>query len=95
MRLNTALVERTLSQFQAEAIPDDHPVIPQLNRLFGDHTYFIDSKGLNIVEPVDPASGTQKAQVVNVASWSEGNPNSLEPHEPEVTDVIVVLEQAH
>jgi hypothetical protein len=45
MRLTSALVERTLSQFEAEAIPDNHPVIPQLRGLFGDHTFFLDGNG--------------------------------------------------
>ena len=53
MRLTSALVERTLSQFEAEAIPDNHPVIPQLRGLFGDHTFFLDGNGLNIVELAD------------------------------------------
>ena len=38
MKLTSAQVERTLGQFEAEAIPDDHPVVPQLNDLFGEHT---------------------------------------------------------
>src|SRR5262245_20087446 len=33
MKLTSAQVERTLTQFQGEAIPDNHPVIPQLNGL--------------------------------------------------------------
>jgi hypothetical protein len=37
MKLTSAQVERTLTQFRGEAIPDDHPVIPQLNDLFGEH----------------------------------------------------------
>src|SRR6266480_2511073 len=51
MKLNSAQLERTLGQFEARAIPDDHPVIPQLNDLFGEHTFFLDRNGLNIVEP--------------------------------------------
>ena len=47
MRLTSALVERTLSQFEAEAIPDNHPVIPQLRGLFGDHTFFLDVGSLH------------------------------------------------
>ena len=47
MKLTSAQVERTLGQFEARAIPDDHPVIPQLNDLFGEHTFFLDRKGLN------------------------------------------------
>ena len=96
MKLNSVQVERTLSQFQAEAIPDDHPVVPQLNNLFGEHTFFLDGSGLNIVEPADAGrTGTQSAKVVNLANWSDDNPTRLEPHEPEPTDVTVVLGSKH
>jgi hypothetical protein len=57
MKLTSAQVERTLGQFEARAIPDDHPVIPQLNDLFGEHTFFLDRNGLNIVEPAEAAAG--------------------------------------
>jgi len=103
MKLTSAQVERTLSQFKAEALPDNHPVVPQLNNLFGEHTFFLDSHGLNIVEPMEAAgAGTEAAQaaaqrveVVNIANWSSGNPTTLEPHEPEPTDVIVTLAAKH
>jgi hypothetical protein len=98
MKLTSAQVERTLSQFEAQAIPDDHPVVPQLNSLFGEHTFFLDSHGLNIVEPAGTAlagSEAQQAKVVNVANWSDGNETKLEPHEPEPTDVVVTLGSTH
>ena len=57
MKLNSAQVERTLSQFQGEAIPDNHPAVPQLNNVFGEHTFFLDRNGLNIVEPASAAGG--------------------------------------
>jgi hypothetical protein len=94
MKLTSAQVERTLSQFEAQTIPDDHPLVPRLNELFGDHTFFLDSNGLNIVEPAEPTQAGQSAKVVNVvnlASWSDADPPSLAPHEPEPTDVVVVL----
>jgi hypothetical protein len=92
MKLSAARVERTLSQIDAQAIPEDHPVIPQLNDLFGDHTFFIDSNGLNIVEPAEPTTAEDlSGQVINLASWSDLNPTSLEPHDPEPTDVVVKL----
>jgi hypothetical protein len=90
MKLTSAQVERTLSQFEAQAIPDDHPLVPRLNELFGDHTFFLDSNGLNIVEPAQPAEAGQ-AKVVNLANWSDADPPSWAPHEPEPTDVVVVL----
>jgi hypothetical protein len=36
---------------------EDHPVIPELNDLFGEHTFFLDHNGLNIVEPAEAAAG--------------------------------------
>jgi hypothetical protein len=40
-------------------------------------------------------AGIQRAKVVNVANWSDGNPTKLEPHEPEPTDVVVTLGSKH
>ena len=97
MKLTSAQIERTLSQFDAQAIPESHPVLPRLNELFGDHTFFVDSDGLSIVEPTDgPAPGrTQAARVINVANWSDETLASLAAHEPEPTDAVVELEYKH
>jgi hypothetical protein len=93
MKLNSALVERTLNQFDAQAIPENHPVVGQLNSLFGDHTFFLDTNGLNIVEPTGPTdTGARAGQVVKLAGWSDDKRTSLAPHEPEPTDVVVVLD---
>jgi hypothetical protein len=97
MKLNTAQVERTVDQLQAQALPDDHPLIPQLNRLYGEHTFFLNSNGLNIVEPADAALDVpapainSMGVVVNVANWTDSNPPKLEAHEPELTDSTVML----
>lgn len=95
MKMNAAQIEQTLQQFQAEAVPVGHPVISQLEPLFGDHTYFLDDKGLNIVEPVDDEQqdGGRQAVVVNLADWNDrAVKNSLAPHPPEVTDLVIALE---
>ena len=94
MKMNSAQIEQTLRQFQAQAIPAGHPVMPQLERLFGDHTYFLDGKGLNIVEPVDEEQdGGPQAVVVNLANWTDGaEKNNLEPHSPEVTELVIDLD---
>jgi len=69
MKLTSAQVERTLTQFEGEVIPDNHPVLPQLNSLFGEHTFFLDSHGLNIVEPAEAGGpGVQSAKVINLAN---------------------------
>jgi hypothetical protein len=92
MKLNSAQIEQTLSQFEAQAIPSDHPVIAQLQPLFGDHTYFVDSTGLNIVEPVDSDEAEGRlGVVVNLADWTDVTATSLKPHEPQTTELTITL----
>ena len=99
MKLSTARVQRTLSQLKeqtmfqdARAIPDDDPEIPQLNQLFGDHTFFIDSDGLHIVESANSQPTAAPAvKVVKLASWKDLNRTALTPHKPKATDVLVLL----
>jgi hypothetical protein len=93
MKLNSAQLERTLGQLEARAIPDGHPLIQQLNDLFGEHTFFLDRHGLNIVEPIEVAG--ESAMVVNLASWSDESRSGLEVHEPEATDVVIMLGLRH
>ena len=93
MKLNSAQLERTLDQFEARAIPDDHPLIRQLNDLFGEHTFLLDRHGLNIVEPVEAAG--EAATVVNLADWSDEDRSGLEVHEPEATDIVIKLGLKH
>jgi hypothetical protein len=93
MRLSSELVDRTLTQFEAVVLPDELPAMPQLNRLFGDHTFFVDTSGLSIVEPAAPTTdGVRVGQIVNLANWNDADdPPSLAPHDPQPTDVVVVL----
>lgn len=89
MKLNSELVDRTLDQIDAQAVPEDGPLFMRLKDIFGDHTFFLDNAGLNIVEPMD--GSPQAANVVNLASWDSTERQSLVPHSPEPTDVVVQL----
>ena len=96
MKLNSAQVEQTLTQFEAQVIPEDHPLVPKLNEMFGDHTFFLDGNGLNVVEPnKDIHAGASAGTVVNLATWSDAELTSLMPHEPEPTKLVVILESKH
>jgi hypothetical protein len=90
MKLSAERVDRTLSQFEAMPLPEDHPAIEQLNQLFGEHTFFLTVSGLHVVEPTE-APAEDAGQVVKLASWSDPNRTSLVPHEPEPTEVVVDL----
>jgi hypothetical protein len=96
MRLTPAQVQRILTQLEVKAIPDDHPGVPQLYELFGDHTFFLDRKGLNIVEPAETShAGVQVGRIIRVADWSDAKLTKLAPHDPEPTDALVEFGSTH
>lgn len=90
MKLTPRQVQRTLDQFEAQAIPESHPAMPELTGLFGEHTFFLDGQGLNIVEPV-PSDGAETGRVINLANWTDASWTKLSPHEPEPTAIAVDL----
>jgi hypothetical protein len=83
------LVDQTLTQIDAQPVPEDGPLFTKLKGVFGDHTFFLDSSGLNIVEPLE--GSPQTGNVVNLASWHGTEHQSLVPHSPEPTNVVVLL----
>lgn len=96
MKLNSTQLERTLSQFSGEVLPDDHPALKRLSSIYGEHTFLLDASGLNVLEPADTAEpDAQTGEIVNLANWSDETLTSLRPHEPEPTGVLVVLESKH
>lgn len=92
MRLNSHQIDRALSQFEAQVLPEDHPAVAQLNGIFGDHTFFIDQRGVNVLEPVETSDvGARSGEVVSLADWTDSTFTALSAHEPESTGVVVVL----
>ena len=92
MKLTDEQIENVQAQLGAQAVPDDHPAAPQLKTLFGDHTYFLDSDGLHIVETTAATEDDENmASVIRLASWDADKPTMLLPHEPEITERTVEL----
>jgi hypothetical protein len=93
MKLSSEKLESVLEQIDVEVIPDDHPSLPKLRGVFGDHTFFVDSSGLIIVEPLeqDPVTG----ELIKIASWDDADPPHLVAHTPQETDVLIELETTH
>ncbi len=91
MKLTAALLRQTADQFEAQPIPDDHPLVQQLNKIYGDHTYFVDGDGLSIVERAE-STGPKSARIVKLADWKDASRTKLQVHDPEPTDVVVTLD---
>ena len=98
MKLSTTRIQRTLHQLEDQTafqetllIGEDSPLKPKLNELYGDHTFFLNSKGIHIVEPAETRSSAPTGKVIKLATWKDNKRTALTPHSPQTTDVIVVL----
>ncbi len=89
MKLNAAQQSHVEEQLGIEALPDENPAMPKLKEVFGEHTFFVDADGLNVVEE-HPAEENSGGVVIKLASWAEDQ-TQLRVHEPEVLPVTVDL----
>jgi len=94
MKMNEAQISRTLSQFRAHVLTDDHPAVAQFSELFGHHTFFLDARGLNVLELIQvPGAEARDGEVISVADWTDANFTSLTEHQPEPTGVVICLRE--
>lgn len=89
MKLTNIQVKDILKQMETQVIPSNHPAIPQLERAFGAHTFFLGTEGLHVIErgEVDAASA-EKAYAMKVASWSDDSKTKLVPHPCTVAQAV-------
>ncbi len=89
MKLTSAQVNRVLDQFEGDVVPPDSPSMPELESVFGSHTFFVGRAGLHLVERSTSTNSVKHpAFVVRVAIWSEVDPSSLLPLSPEVVVAV-------
>jgi len=89
MKLDATQTAKVQERFGVEAIAESNPANFKLEEVFGGHTFFLDSGGLNIVEP-HPKGDEGTGMVVKLASWTQDGKH-LEMQEPEVLPVKVDL----
>ena len=75
MKLDATQTAKVKERFGVEAIAENSPANLKLEEVFGAHTFFLDTDGLNIVEP-HPEGGDGTGMVVKLASWTQDGKNS-------------------
>jgi hypothetical protein len=50
---------------------------------------------IELTEVGRAVAGTREGMVVNLANWSDSKLTGLAPHDPEPTDIVVMLETEH
>ena len=88
MKLSAQQIEKVRDQLSLDPFPDDDA--EELRNAFGDHTFYLDSNGLYIWEPVVSGQmGGQFANAVMVASWTDDKRTDLASQDPQPTDVVI------
>lgn len=95
MKLSEAQVQAVEEQTGLQPIPEDNPAMQQLKDNFGDHTFYVDERGLYVLET--PAEDNQEthATAVQVASWADESCTALQAHEPMATEAVFKLTPAN
>jgi hypothetical protein len=94
MKLNEAQISKTLAQFRAQVLAEDHPAVAQFRELFGPHTFFLDARGLHVLELLEvPGMEAQHGEMVSLADWSDADFTKLTTHQPEPTGVVIDLKE--
>ncbi|THD48190.1 MAG: hypothetical protein E7774_03505 [Bradyrhizobium sp.] len=93
MKLKPLRAAEAAAELEAVTLPDMDPAIDSLSELFGDHTFFIDTEGLFIVE-AEVDGGLGLGRVVKLASWADSDRTVLSPHQRQATNVFVPLRDA-
>jgi hypothetical protein len=95
MKLSQAQISRTLSQFKAQVLAEDHPAVAEFCELFGQHTFFLDARGLHVLELLEiPGMEARDGEMISVADWSDADFTKLTTHQPEPTGVVIRLKEA-
>ncbi len=95
MKLSPVRIQQTLDQLatQTVVVPPDHPKAAELHDIFGEHTFFLDEDGLEIIEPAIPAgAGDDTGQLVKLAMWNDAARTVLAAHPAEVTNIVIHFE---
>ncbi|GMG83778.1 hypothetical protein LNKW23_29920 [Paralimibaculum aggregatum] len=92
MKLSTDQIAAAKAVLGADPLPQDHPVIAELEQAFGPNTFYLDQNGLLIFQAAaecDADGG--EARLVLVAAWSDEQKSALGRIEPVDTGITVAL----
>lgn len=95
MKLSNHQVAAVKRELGADPIDAASPATAELANVFGDHTFYLASDGLFIIEPVESSElDREPAQIIRVAAWVDERKQELQPVPPEATEQVLDLSPA-
>jgi hypothetical protein len=94
MKLSESQISWTLAQFPGQVLAEDHPAAAQFCELFGHHTFFLDARGLYVLELIEvPGTDARDGEMISIADWSDANIMRLTTQQPEPTSLVIHLKE--
>lgn len=91
MKLSDEQIKAVEENTGLQPVPDDNPAMDQLKENFGEHTFYVDDRGLYVLETAPDDAEEDHATAVQVAQWTDENMTALQPHEPKATDAVIKI----
>lgn len=92
MKLTEKQAAAVKARVNIDPIEEAHPAAEPLRQAFGDHTFYVVSDGLFVLEPDnDTGDAGEQARFVLVAAWTDEDKGTLRPVEPQQTNTVVDL----
>jgi hypothetical protein len=93
MKLNDQQIAAVKASVNIDAIDAENPAVPELVKAFGDHTFFVVTEGLFILEEVDnPELPGTPAEFILVAGWANEEKSALQGVRPTPSNTIIDLD---
>ena len=93
MKLNDQQIAAVKASVNIDAVEAENPAVASLKEHFGDHTFFVVTEGLFILEEVDnPELPGTPAEFILVADWANEDNSALKGCEPMRSNTIIDLD---
>lgn len=93
MKLTATQLSAAEAQLESVPISESVAFVPELKIMFGDHTFFVDSEGLHILEWFEedqPSDGREALTAVRIAAWTGDDQETVAAHPPAKTNLVVI-----
>ena len=92
MKLTDTQIAATREALGASPVDPEHPAVPQLEKAFGEHTFYVDQNGLlAFLDPAEEMGAAESGEpkLVLIAAWTDENRRELGRIDPVDTGVTL------
>lgn len=71
----------------ADPLPEDNPAMGELEKVFGEHSFYVGEDGLLVFEPAEEQADSGRLMLI--AAWADEQKQGLQAVQPQPTDIVI------